>query len=1024
MAEASLHALLAFLKLRSGRDFSHYERATVLRRIARRMRMNAVDTLPAYLAHLHLHPGEAGALLQDLLISVSNFFRDADEFDALAEQIPSLFASRGPDDVLRVWVPACATGEEAYSLAILLHEHAGTLEAPPAIQVFATDLDEHAIHTARRGLYPPAIAADVSQERLRRFFTQHERGWCIRREIRDTVLFAVHDVLGDSPFSRIDLLSCRNLLSDLSREAQGRLLDILHFALKPQGLLFLGHSESVEDSHPLFTPCDGQHHLYRNSALARTPPMLPGHSVFATPRRQGDFKAVATRLARLTHQGETPADPGEARPERAGSWGDLHYQLLESLGPPSLLVSAQLEIVHVSPSAGRYLQFSAGEPSRDLFRTIHPALRLELRAALYRATQSGLATEAPARALQVDGATRRVGLRVVPGEGDAAQMLLVVFVEQPEASVPATPVPAEPAAHEPAAEQLEAELERAKAQLRDVVERAEISMEELKASNEELQAMNEELRSATEELETGREELLSLNGELTLVNAELTRSVAQLGQANSDLHNLMASTAIATVFLDRALRVMRFTPSAVELFKLIATDVGRPLDDLRSALDFSQVRADAEQVLQSLQPAEREVQAHGRAYIARTMPYRTHDDRISGVVLTFIDITDNKRMHEAARASTELLRLIVENAREYAIFSTDLERRVTMWNSGAERLLGYRAEDIVGQSGDLIFTDEDRAAGVPAQEAATALRDGRASDERWHMRQNKSRFWGSGMTMVLRNDAGVAVGLVKIFRDQTDTRMALQALEHSRNEAQAAALAKDRFLAVLSHELRTPLSPVLLVVDALSARDDLPADVPRLLDIMRRNVNALTHMIEDLLDVTRISSGKLEIVREPLDLHDVVRAATEVCEPQLAERQQPLQQSLAAQRTAVLGDFERLRQAVWNLLQNASKFSPPGSTIWLRTADTTDGRVSLAVQDQGIGIDPAARERIFDAFAQADRRITREFGGLGLGLAIVRGCVQAHGGSVRVFSEGAGHGASFEIELPATKPATPLEDPP
>jgi two-component system CheB/CheR fusion protein len=1024
--EAPLRGILSFLRVRSGRDFSNYKRATVLRRIARRMRVNAVETLQAYLQYLHLHPGEAQALLQDLLISVTNFFRDPEEFEALAARIGTLFDGKGPGEAVRVWVPACATGEEAYSLAILLHEHARTLEAPPAIQIFATDLDDHAIHVARQALYPPTIAADVSPERLRRFFTQVERGYCIRREVRDSVLFAMHDVLGDSPFSRIDLVSCRNLLIYLTREAQSRVLDIFHFSLRPRGLLFLGSSESVEDGHHLFAQGERKHHLYTSRTLVRTPPMPIGGGAFRGPawfpaRSVGEMPMAASGTGPLVPTGEHALAAAPPRRERAASWSELHYRLLERLSPPSILISGQLEIVHVSESAGRFLQFSAGEPTRDIFRSIHPAFRLELRAALYRARQSGQPTETPPVPLQIDGAVHRVSARVATCESDATEMLLITFDARPGEPQTAQDVVIDAVPHEPATSLLEAELDRVRAQLRDVIERAEVSLEELKASNEELQAMNEELRSATEELETGREELLSLNEELTLVNAELTTSVEYLAQVNGDLQNLMAATAIATVFLDRALRVKRFTPSALALFHLIPSDVGRPLEDLKSELDFGQIRGDAEQALQQLQTCEREVHVGERWFIARTTPYRTEDDHIAGVVLTFIDVTDNKRTHETARASSELLRLVIENAREYVIVSTDLQRRVTTWNSGAERLLGFRAEEIIGKSADVIFTEEDRAALVPQREADTALRDGRAADERWHVRRDGSRFWGSGVMMVLRNDAGEAVGLAKIFRDQTDVRLAVQQLEQSRNDAQAATQAKDRFLAVLSHELRTPLSPVVLALDALSGRDDMAPGAHKLLETMRRNVMALTYMIQDLLDITRISSGKLEIARDPVDVHTVVHAAIEVCESALQARQQRLELSLEAEHTGVVGDFERLRQALWNLLQNASKFSPVASTIRLRTYNAGAHTVCVAVQDNGIGIDPSARDRIFDAFTQADSRITREFGGLGLGLAIVQGCVHAHGGTVRVSSEGPGTGARFEIELPVAAEAPSSE---
>ncbi|HXD07856.1 MAG TPA: CheR family methyltransferase, partial [Burkholderiaceae bacterium] len=578
--EAALREVLAFLRSRTGRDFSCYKRATVVRRIARRMQVNGVQDLPGYLTSLRTRPGEAGALLQDLLISVTNFFRDAHCFQALDAQLGELFKDKGPNDSVRVWVAACATGEEAYSLAILLTEKARELEASPLIQLFATDLDEQAIRTAREGSYPSTIEGDVSAELLRRYFIKDAHGYKVRREMREMVLFAQHDLLKDSPFSRLDLISCRNLLIYLNRDAQQRVLEIFNFALLPRGMLFLGSSESVEDASELFSVADKKNRIFAqlpNSRVGLPIPVGPGTIAKALEVQQQTLGAPAL-TSQAYQQAGAAGRAGKPLERRGTSWGELHFKLLESLAPPSVLVDAEHDIVHMSASVGRYLQYSGGEPSKSLLRAVHPSLRIELRAALYQAAQTQSTAEVLVSPTELGGESRAIAIRVSPVTGLGAELFLVMFSDHPvgSATQPET-ASAERVEAQPVARHLERELERLKAHLRDTVEEYEASTEELKASNEELQAMNEELRSATEELETSREELQSINEELTTVNQELKNKVEELGQANSDLHNLMASTAIATIFLDRELRITRYTPSAVDLFNLIQSDIGRPL---------------------------------------------------------------------------------------------------------------------------------------------------------------------------------------------------------------------------------------------------------------------------------------------------------------------------------------------------------------------------------------------------------------------------------------------------------------
>ena len=641
------------LRTRTGHDFTNYKRTTVLRRIARRITVHGLPDLPAYAKYLRQDPNESRALLKDLLISVTNFFRDEGPFHALTKKIiPKLFEGKGPGDHVRVWVAGCATGEEAYSLAMLLAEFAEGCVDAPAVQVFATDIDEWAIAKAREGLYTLNDAADVSPERLRRYFAKEGEAYRVRRDLRETVLFAAHNLIKDPPFSHLDLITCRNLLIYLNRPAQERVLQVLHFALNPQGYLFLGTSESIEGASGLFVPVDKENQLFQSRPVeARLPIPVPDLSVTSRVMLRAD------------------ARPAEARVQERLTYLELHQRLLEQYAAPSVLVNEDYGIVHLSERAGRYMRVGGGEPSLNLLKLILPELRLELRTALYQAAQKRQQIEARGLELQMDGRRERINISVRPvlrDDDPTRGFILVLFEDAREEQATAATSVVTPGG--PIARQLEDELIRVRAQLRASGEQHEVQQEELKASNEELQAMNEELRSSAEELETGKEELQSVNEELITVNQELKIKIEEVIQTNNDILNLINSTDIGTVFLDREVRVKLFTPSARNIFNLIQADIDRPLSDITNKLENGDLIPEVERVIETAQSIVREVQtSEGRWYLMRISPYRTSEGRVNGTVLTFTDVSERRHSdQELLKARDELKENVEQRTAELA----------------------------------------------------------------------------------------------------------------------------------------------------------------------------------------------------------------------------------------------------------------------------------------------------------------------------------------------------------------------
>ncbi|MFL6688820.1 MAG: chemotaxis protein CheB [Alphaproteobacteria bacterium] len=626
--EDALRRILAHLRVRTGHDFSHYKRSTVLRRIARRMQVTRKDNFEHYFTHLRESADEAQLLLADLLISVTTFFRDSQSFESLAKNaVPHLFENRDSTGLIRVWVAGCATGEEAYSIAMLLLEEAGRQDLRPEIQIFATDMDVRALAIAREGRYPAAIEADVSEERLHRFFQRDGDDYLVKRELRDVVLFANHSLLKDPPFSRIDLISCRNLLIYLSRDLQQQVLMTLNYALNRNGYLFLGSSETAEHPDHLFRAIDREARLYQMAGRSDNPPLLPrllGMTPLSGRARETPPAAPLLRGARVQHR-----------------------EMLETNAPPSILVDSSYRVLHLSENAGRYLLPPGGALTPDVTELVREEIRFDLRTALHRAFEHKEGTLSPLLLVKFNGAAHRLYVQVKPiaaqDGAPGAERALIFFIEGEAAPAALEAFDDVRTAAGNSIQRLQQELEISHGRLRTMGEESEAANEELRAANEELQSINEEYRSTAEELETSKEELQSMNEELQTVNSELKLKLDSVSRANSDLQNLMSATDFGTLFLDPDLRIKRFTQRTTELFNITQNDVGRPLTDFTHQLAYEDLAADARKVLKDLAPVEREAASRdGRWYLARFRPYRTVEDKIDGVVATFVDITQRR----------------------------------------------------------------------------------------------------------------------------------------------------------------------------------------------------------------------------------------------------------------------------------------------------------------------------------------------------------------------------------------------
>ena len=857
-----------------GVDFSEYKTATFERRVARRAAVRRADGPEAYLALLQGDPEEIRALYEDILIHVTSFFRDPSVFDSLhALVFPEILKLKPEGAPLRAWVAGCSSGEEVYSLAIELLEFMGKSSRP--IQIFGSDVSERIIDKARTGIYPDSALRDIGDERRRRYFTKIDQGYRISKSVRDLCVFVQHDLARDPPFSRLDLVSCRNVLIYFDQALQKRVLPTFHYALSQPGFLVLGRTENISGFDRLFSPMDKLNRIFARTAQ-------PSVLRFA-PRSE------------LPSRGVKPPEHGPVDHGRRGVDVSRHLDrmLLARYAPPGVLINERLDVLQYFGQTGAYLQPSPGEPQNNLVKMARGGLLGALRTTLASAKK----VMAPAWENGVEVDTAICNVVVVPFTGlpDVNEQLYVVLFEdsarpskeksaKPSRSKKTNALAPASASDKRRLPKLEHELSATKEYLQSLIEDHVRTADDLGSANEELVSGNEELQSMNEELETAKEELQSTNEELTTVNDELQSLNQEATQINSDLVNLLATVDIPILILDTERRIRRFTPRARSILNVLPSDIGRPFDDIKTNIDAPDIDRQIADVVETLVMRESEVQDRdGHWYRLQIRPYKTTDNRIDGAILSLVDIH--------------------------------------------------------------------------------ALR--------------------------------LAVGQAQL----------------ARCESEQANRAKDQFLAVLSHELRTPLTSILLHAELLHGREMEPARVKRASESIERSAKIQLQLIEDLLDVSRIISGKFHIEFKPVDLRTTVRAALDDASGSVARKSLELKVDIDPSPVMVSGDPVRLQQVVSNLLTNAIKFTPEKGVVTV-VLDVAEGGARLAISDTGMGIDASFLPHVFNRFSQADTSRSRAHGGLGLGLAIVRHLLDLHGGTVQADSAGPGKGSTFSITVP------------
>ncbi len=983
--EPGLKHLIRLLRDEYGIDFSVYKQTTVLRRIERRLLMSETEDFEIYVKRVAENPDELHALYRDLLIGVTQFFRDSEAFELLrTEVLPEMLKGHPEGEEFRVWISGCATGEEPFSIAMLLDE----LMTPTQrqnVKIFATDVHRASLDIASAGIYDESSLANVSPERRKRYFTKTGEKYQVAKELRQMIVFAEQNVIKDAPFTRLNLISCRNMLIYFQPVIQKKVISLFHFGLRTGGVLLLGPSEGVGDLEDEFRPIDRHWKIYskRRDVRLNTALKLP----------------LGSRLgSKLIEPSFTANKPSSNELSQA------YDELLNNFLPPSVLINRQREVVHVFGDAGNYLQIHSGRATGDVLELFEGEMKTAISGAIHRVTKEVKATAYTGVNMHSNGDVRQIKVTVVPVQGrdDGFSHMLISFNEI-EDKPAHTPVDIEESKVDLTANS-RARIETLEIDLRHTRENLQATIEELEASNEELHATNEELVASSEEMQSTNEELHSVNEELYTVNAEYQRKIGELTEMTDDMSHLLESTDVGVLFLDRDLMIRKFTPRIAKSFSIIERDIGRSFENFTHSINHDNLVEDVRWVLSTGQPFETDVKDRtGHDYFLRILPYRVAME-IEGVVVTLIDVSSLKRAQSEVHQRDIRLRGILDNSPSF-IFIKDLQGRYLVVNEQCKRVFGRPSSQILGKTLSE-FMPQHIVDRLEESDARVAETGETIEIEETIPRKGKGRTYLT-TKYPLRDENNRIVAIAGIKTDITKRKLA-------QRKAQRAIRERDRFLAMLSHELRNPLAAIKNAAKVLSRIETDDSRIRSVSDVLNRQSDQLGCILDDLLDISRVIQGKIDLRREVFDIRDSVNDALLAVRSVATAGGIKLTKEIAGTALPVFGDQSRLQQVLVNLLVNAVKYTPSGGEVQF-SVGTEDGQVVITVADNGMGMESQLVSRVFDPFVQGKDTIDRAEGGMGVGLTLVKSLVELHDGSIVAQSDGLGKGSTFTVTIPISE---------
>ena len=1001
-----LQKIIGLLKSAKGMDFSNYKSPTIQRRISRRITINGLTSPGQYFDYLKANPPELNDLYEDILVKVTSFFRNPESFVALSETVfPAIMGQVPAPKTIRIWVAGCATGEEAYSIAICLLEFLESSGLHAKIEIFATDISDTALTKARFGKYSDSITEQVSPKRLTRFFIKEDGGYRVDSKLRECCVFAKQNLAGDPPFSRLDLISCRNLLIYLTPAIQKRIMATFHFALNPKGFLALGSAETIGAATDLFGISDSPNKIFIKKTAVRNV-ALPDYVMDAMGKK------AENTAASLRFQSEAVKKTDlKANADRA---------ILAKFAPPGVIINDRMEILEGRGDTTPYLMLPQGEITANLSKMCRPGLLVELRHAIHEAGGSGAT-------VMKDGWIKVAGKKSIPvvidvvpfkGASESDRYFAVLFGQK---TLRAGERTSEPTAKESIElQRVERELMDTKDYLNAIIEKEQAINEELKSASEEILSANEELQSTNEEMATAKEETQATNEELTTVNDELQDRNAELDRLNNDLSNLFGSVQIPIVMLSDKLVIRRFTQSAEKIFNLSQTDIGRPLADVVAKFQLSNLPTLVSEVIESLNTIDQDIQnSDGKWYSLRIRPYRTSENKIEGAVIALVDIDSFKRSFNQLKEAHEFTEAIVQTT-PIPLLVLDAKLSILTANHAFCRHFQINESETKNiQIYDLAKGQWD------APKLRELLDDILPKNEIMENFIVDHEFEGLGRRilrlsarrLVQQNEKTAKILLA--IQDLTEEKRFEEAMTTAKDAAETANQAKTDFLANMSHEIRTPLGVILGYSEILSNPNQSPSETIHSATRIRKNVEHLTELINEILDIAKIEAGKFDV--------EMVRFALL---PELAETFSLLQNRAEGKGLAldvnfhgdipeyIVGCPKRLRQILFNIIGNAVKFTERGGVnidigVKCKSSNAALGPIMLSfdIKDSGCGLSIEQQSRLFKSFSQADNSVTRKFGGTGLGLMLARRLAEALGGNVVLTNSAVGKGSTFTITV-------------